>query len=86
MHEDQIDPVDVVQIMRQRGQDSRYRVERKKRLTGEIIGRDHVVIHNREQDHGGFMSALVQRNGTENIYYEILSHLFFTQENYFFMA
>lgn len=64
MHEYQVDSVDGIDVVRQWGEHARYGVERQKRLSGEIVRRYHVMIHNGEQDHGGLVTALIHRHGT----------------------
>lgn len=63
MHEYQVDSVDGVDVVRQRGQDTRDGVEREKRLACEIVGRYHIVIHDGEQDHGGLVTTLIHGDG-----------------------
>ena len=59
-HEDQVDlleAVEGVQTLRYGGH-ARNGVERQQGFAGEIVGRQHVVVHDGEQQHGRFLATL----------------------------
>lgn len=69
MHEEQIDllqPVEgVVETVRCRGH-ARNGVQREQRLAGKVVGRQHVIVHHCEEQHGSLVTTLLQSHRTNH--------------------
>lgn len=65
MHEDQIDMLEAVKCVQplRRCCHARYGVEGEQCLAGEVVGRQHVVIHYGKQKHGRLLATLFQCDG-----------------------
>ena len=65
-HEDEIDLLKTVESVESLwcGGNAGYSVQREQRLSSEIVGRQHVVIHYSEEQHRTFPAALFHRHRT----------------------
>ena len=66
MHQNQIDLLETVECVQSLRccRHSRNGVEREQGLASKVVGRQYVVIHDGEEEHCRFLSALFQRHRT----------------------